>query len=104
MEEKEIYKEAINRYGWIAQTEMLLEESLELSLATRKFLREPKDKRLFDLGSEIADVLIMIEQFIIISPEINQIIIEQKEFKLKRLKERLDKTTHPESQPSNTNN
>lgn len=88
--ETEIMKLAIETWGEKSQLEMLQEESTELALAARKFIRDPNNEKFKDLASEIADVEIMIKQIKIMFPTINNIVEEQKVFKLKRLNDRLD--------------
>lgn len=95
MEKKEILEKAIQTYRPISQIEMLMEESIELSLAVRKFLRSRKGNdeesiiRLSDVFSEIADVEIMIEQFKMMFPTAEKGIESFKTSKLNRLENRL---------------
>lgn len=84
-------KLAIETWGEQSQLEMLQEESTELALAVRKFIRVQNDEKFKDLASEIADVEIMIKQINIMFPTINNIVKEQKTFKLERLNDRLNK-------------
>ena len=85
-----IYQKAIEKWGQRGQLDMALEESIELSLAIRKFIRNGNDKTFEDLASEIADVEIMLGQIKFMYPEIEEKIQQQKEFKLERLSKRLD--------------
>ncbi len=61
--DKTLLCRALGRWGTTAQLEMLMEECMELALATRKMLRYGNNEvTRQDLYSEIADVYIMIEQ------------------------------------------
>lgn len=84
-----LYKKAAKLWGTNAQLEMLLEESIELALATRKFLRNVTEDRTSNLCSEIADVKIMIEQFENMFPDLTENIEQWKAFKLTRLEQRI---------------
>lgn len=90
-ERKRLMKKAIEKYGEKAQLEMLMEESLELSLAVRKFLRDPSTSRHLDVISEIADVENMIEQFHLIMKgrKTAHSVENQKVFKMRRLATRM---------------
>ncbi|MBL4880621.1 MAG: hypothetical protein JKX82_04775 [Oleispira sp.] len=60
---KEIYKAALQKWGIENQLQMLGEESLELSLATRRLYRKgPSEETINEISGEIADTEIMIEQ------------------------------------------
>lgn len=84
-----IYLKAIEKWGHKAQLEMLLEESIELALATRKFLREFNQERADDLCGEVADVQIMIEQLMFMYPEMREKVAQIKEEKTARLLKRI---------------
>ncbi len=86
---EEIFDKAIEIWGIRSQLEMAQEESTELALAVRKFIRTSNEKRFNDMAGEIADVEIMIEQIKRMYPEIKYEIEDQKVFKINRLKERL---------------
>jgi len=89
-----LLKLTIETYGHKAQLEMLNEEATELALATRKVLRKNDGQSWTDLNGEIADVEIMIEQYKIMYPN-NIVDIENiKQFKLNRLKERIEEATN----------
>jgi NTP pyrophosphatase (non-canonical NTP hydrolase) len=88
---QEIYKKAIELWGKKSQLEMLQEESTELALAVRKYIRKPNDRTFNDLASEIADVEIMIEQVIVMFPVMINHINSEKQFKLTRLASRIEK-------------
>jgi NTP pyrophosphatase (non-canonical NTP hydrolase) len=84
-EEKELYRAAVEKFGFRSQMEMLQEEATELALATRKAIRAgivPLD----NLAEEAADVLIMLEQLKVMMPSMIIAIEQQKQLKLKRLK------------------
>lgn len=79
---------AILEYGFKSQLEMLMEESMEVARAARKFVRSNfKDCKKELLESEIADIEIMIKQYRMMFPD-NK-IEEHKRKKIKRLKKRL---------------
>lgn len=90
MNEESILQKAIDTWGERCQLEMAQEEATELALACRKFIRNINDDNFNNLGSEIADVEIMIKQIKFMFPKINLIIEEQKVFKLTRLEKRLN--------------
>lgn len=91
MTAKETLQKAIYVWGKIAQLEMAQEESTELALAIRKFIRQDSEERLIDMCGEIADVEIMIEQIKYMFPSAQSRIDDIKIFKINRLKGRLDK-------------
>ena len=86
-----IYKDAIKVWGEQSQIEMIKEECLELALALQKMNRvggrELDVERYEKVIDEIADVEIMIEQARILFS--GELIDKRKEYKLKRLAERL---------------
>lgn len=91
---EELYQKAIEKWGVVSQIEMLNEESTELALAVRKYIRHWKSddiKYVINLVEEIADVEIMIEQVCSIHPHFRDKIEEIKEFKLQRLEKRINK-------------
>lgn len=81
-----IYKEAFAVYGGDNQILKTIEECTELNLALMHFLDDRTDEE--NVILEIADVEIMIEQLRLIFN--NRKINEAKDFKLKRLKKRLE--------------
>lgn len=90
---KELFEKTIEKWGQRAQLEMAQEEATELALAVRKFLRK-NDTTTYDaMASEIADVEIMIEQIKIMFPNIQEKIDSEKEFKLERLKHRIENSS-----------
>ena len=93
---EELYQKAIEKWGVVSQIEMLNEESIELALAVRKFLRNNKNPEYeftnaTNLIEEIVDVEIMIEQLCYIYPFFKNQIQEVKDFKLQRLEKRINK-------------
>lgn len=93
---EELYQKAIEKWGVKAQIEMLNEESIELALAVRKFLRNNKIPEYeftnaTNLIEEMADVEIMMEQLCYIYPSFKNQIQEVKDFKLQRLEKRINK-------------
>jgi len=86
---KQLYKQAIETWGDRAQLEMAQEEATELALAIRRLIRG-KDGALEELIGEIADVEIMIEQIKYMTPHITNDIETTKDFKLERLRGRLE--------------
>jgi NTP pyrophosphatase (non-canonical NTP hydrolase) len=79
---------AVLEKGFKSQLEMLMEESMEVAHAARKFVRSNfKDCKKELLESEIADIEIMIKQYRMMFPD-NK-IEEHKRKKIKRLKKRL---------------
>lgn len=97
MDEKEIYKKAINKWGVVPQITMAIEEMSELTKVLCKLLRykdfDPKKDnfcsvRQGDLIGEITDVKIMLEQ-IIYHYKIEAHVIVQTNGKLRRLRERI---------------
>ena len=84
---KELYFKAINKYGIAAQEWMLVEECGELLNAFAKLRRGRASKA--DIITELADVHIMIEQMACFFG-LEEFKLE-KELKLARLEERLNK-------------
>ena len=83
----ELYKEAIEKWGEDAQVNMLYEECGELIAAVSQFKRGRTSHH--DVMTELADVSIMVEQ---LATLMNYDDFEdEKDRKLTRLKERLNK-------------
>ena len=82
-----IYKEAIAKWGEEAQVNMLNEECGELITAVAQFRRGRTSHH--DVMTELADVAIMVEQLATIMSYSD--FEQEKERKLERLRERLDK-------------
>lgn len=89
--ESHVMQTAIKKWGERSQLEMAQEESTELALACRKFIRVQNDVNFQNLGSEIADVEIMIDQLKIMFPKLKEISNEQRKFKIERLADRVYK-------------
>lgn len=87
--ESHVMKTAIDKWGERSQLEMAQEEATEFALACRKFIRKQNDKNFKNLGSEIADVEIMITQLKMMFPVIGEIVNEQRIFKIERLAKRV---------------
>lgn len=92
MNHKEIidtYKQAIETYGEKAQKLMAIEEMSELTKEICKDFRGLLDRE--HLIEEMADVLIMLDQMLLIYKISGEEIISMCERKMNRLKERLEK-------------
>lgn len=85
--EKELYKEALGKYGVVNQKWMLIEECGELVNAFAKLNRGRAKKQ--DIITELADVYIMVRQIALWWGL--EDFYKEKERKLKRLAERLGK-------------
>ena len=85
--EKSIYDKAIKKWGVDSQVRMAYEEMGELLSALNKLLR--KRVTVDDVITEIADVQIMTEQLALIFGQDK--VSAEKDRKLKRLEERLNK-------------
>lgn len=80
--EKEICKNAINKFGAYQQLDMLIEEMAELTQAISKFKRD----KIHNVEEEVADVEIMLEQLRLMNDLFDiKVIDEIKEEKLLRL-------------------
>ena len=88
MNVKEVLKKAIETYGKENQSMMLFEEMAELQKEVCKSLRGNNNHD--EIVEEIADVLIMIEQLKIMHDVKYRELNEMLNFKINRLKERLD--------------
>jgi|GEM_PF-1170886 len=88
----EIYQQAVDKWGAQAQMEMANEEATEFALAVRKQLRKNNDQSFANLVEEFADIEIMLEQVELMHSHLGfrDMINAQKEYKIKRLKKRLD--------------
>ena len=93
--DKELLHQAINKWGVQAQTEMVIEECLELALALQKLKRNRGniEEKTLAVIDEIADVRIIIEQAIILFSDPDNTIQKRIDFKMNRLKERLNEGT-----------
>lgn len=86
MKDQDIYRAAIKKWGADAQTLMVFEEMAELQKELCKNARG-KDNR-GSIAEEIADVLIMLEQMIVLH-DCRTMVRISKAAKIQRLKERL---------------
>jgi len=86
-DEFDIFKKAIEVYGIEPQFNMVFEECGELINALAKFIRGRNDKS--DVITELADVSIMIGQMAYLFGYDD--FIKERDAKLERLKERLEK-------------
>ena len=83
----ELYKKAIEKWGELPQINMVYEECGELLTALARFLRGRASNP--EVITEIADVQIMMEQMAVLFGQFE--VAAEKERKLERLKERLEK-------------
>lgn len=102
-EELKILQEAIDHYGEESQLDMAIEEMSELTKAICKYKRAVKERErdichstakdvIFakgDIVEEIADVLIMLEQLMMIF-DCKQVVSATASEKIRRLKEKID--------------
>lgn len=88
MENQEIYRQAIDKWGAEAQITMVFEEMAELQKELCKCLRG-KDNRI-EIADEIADVEIMLEQMKVLF-SIENGVERHKKLKLSRLKDRVNR-------------
>ena len=91
----EIYQQAVDTWGTQAQMEMANEEATEFALAVRKQIRKNNDQTFTNLVEEFADIEIMLEQVELMHAHLGfrDMVNSQKEFKINRLKKRLDEKT-----------
>lgn len=86
MNEKELYRLALSKYGPDAQTIMVFEEMAELQKELCKHARGANNKEY--IAEEIADVLIVLEQMIVLH-ECEDLVFQYKQEKKNRLEQRL---------------
>ena len=86
MRDTEIYREALETYGYISQTLMCLEEMAELQKELCKNARGRENKEA--IAEEIADVQIMLEQMMILH-DCHLLVAKYKRHKIKRLERNL---------------
>jgi NTP pyrophosphatase (non-canonical NTP hydrolase) len=94
MNESELIKQSIERWGIPAQILMLAEESAELSVASLHMTRESRkdDPKTFEeFAEEIADVEFMITEMKIVFPELQTKLDYYHKIKSKRTEEKLAK-------------
>ena len=87
-------KQIADHYGIRPQLEQLIEESAELIVAIRKFLRKPSILTIAGLADEIADVEVMLEQvkcLVKIEDEVEEIKAAKIERTLKRIEQEKEK-------------
>ena len=85
--------EVFKHYGPADQLEMLVEECAELILAIRKFKRNNLSPELinYQIAEEMADTLNVIEQFMLVNPQLGKMIDTIKENKTNRQLKRIMK-------------
>ena len=86
IDEKEIYRQAIDKWGAEAQITMVFEEMAELQKELCKSLRGKENR--IEIAEEMADVEIMLEQMKILYNAEN-LVESNKKYKLKRLADRV---------------
>ena len=86
--DKEIYQDALNKWGIEEQVKQAIEELTELSLALQH--HKKGKSTISDIVSEIADVEIMCSQLRLICGD--KMVDNAKSFKLLRLRGRIDET------------
>ena len=84
---KEVYKRALEIYGEKSQINMMFEEMSELQKELCKSTRGIQNRRM--IADEIADVEIVLGQMKLLF-DIENEVVERKEFKVERLMTRLD--------------
>ena len=88
-ETDELYTKAIDTWGQLPQVNMVFEECGELTTALARYLRGRANEE--EVITEVADVAIMMEQMAVLFGK--EQFEQEKERKLQRLKERLEKHT-----------
>lgn len=88
METKEIYRQAIGKWGKAAQVTMVFEEMSELQKELCKNLRGKENG--IEIAEEIADVEIMLEQMKLLF-DIEEAVKRHKIIKVSRLKDRISR-------------
>lgn len=88
--ERKTFCAALSRYGGQEQITMVFEEMAELQNVLRKFLRGRIDgDTLANIAEEIADVGIVLDQMTI-EFEVEDAVAEQRAYKVRRLRSRLE--------------
>lgn len=90
MDDKKIYKEALDKYGAQMQETICIEELSELQKALCKLIRG--NGSMADISEEIADVQIMLAQMIILF-DLESSVEKWRDIKLARLRDRLSEGT-----------
>ena len=85
---EKVYTVAINEYGKVGQLGVLVEELSELQKEICKLVFRSTGN-MNHVAEEAADVEIMLEQLVLMFPEIKGAISEHKDRKVRRLAERL---------------
>ena len=88
MDKNDLYRKAWAKWGDL-QFIMIIEEPAELIKAVTKYLRNKTHENKVRIAEEVADTEIMIEQFRVMFPEMNEIIENHKKEKLERLERNL---------------
>lgn len=95
MDKQQIFKDALEKWGWQAQMDMVHEECLELASAIHKLRRahtpEDLEEKMANVYDEAADIIIMSEQLPLLL-DMNK-VQERINFKLERLSGKLYKNT-----------
>ena len=86
MSDKDLYRLALSTYGPDAQTVMVFEEMAELQKELCKHARGSLNREA--IAEEIADVLIMLEQMIVLH-DCENLVFRNKQEKKRRLEKRL---------------
>lgn len=89
-EEKKIFQDALRVFGGRNQITVALEEMSELQKELCKYLRSDSSFSTVNIAEEIADVGIMLDQMAI-EFEVEDAVEELRAFKVRRLRERIDK-------------
>ena len=90
MDDKKIYKEALNKYGAQMQETICIEELSELQKTLCKNIRGKGSME--DISEEIADVQIMLAQMILLF-NLESEVEKWRNTKLERLRDRLSEVT-----------
>lgn len=91
LKEKELYQQALEKWGIDSQCMMAIEEMSELTKELSKFKRYGPKYHIQNIKEEIADVTIMLEQLKLIFKFSEEDIDIIKQQKLNRLEEYLNK-------------
>ena len=89
-EERKAFLEALRVFGSQNQITVALEEMSELQKELCKYLRNDSSFSYANIAEEMADVEIMLDQMKILFQR-DSAVEEQRQYKVKRLRERIDK-------------
>lgn len=89
-EERKIFLDALSVFGGRNQITVALEEMSELQKEFCKYLRNDASFSYDNIAEEMADVEIMLDQMKILFQQ-DSAVKEQRQYKVKRLRERIDK-------------